>query len=235
MDFTYSLISAFAIGFLGSVHCIGMCGGISGALATAIIPPKGKQSRWLEVSRKLGFQFLYSTGRVTSYAMAGALAGYLGHQLTQAAPHHGISVLRAFAGAMIILLGFYITGWWMLLTKLERVGTLLWKRIAPWTRKLMPVNSYPKAFVLGVLWGWLPCGLVYSALTWSIGTGDALQGALLMVYFGLGTLPAMIGVGLFANILGDIARSRAMRSLVGILLILYGCWTIWGLLPLIHH
>lgn len=235
MDFTYSLITAFAIGFLGSLHCVGMCGGISGALATAIVPNKGSTSTWLDLSRKLGFQFLYSFGRLTSYAIAGGIAGYAGQAISQAAPNHGASALRIFAGVMLILLGFYISRWWMLLARLERIGTILWKRVAPITRKLMPVDSYPKAWLLGALWGWLPCGLVYSALTWSIGSGTAAQGALLMVYFGIGTLPAMIGVGLFASTLNDLARSTKTRSIAGILMIGYGMWTILGHMPVMHH
>lgn len=234
MDFTYSIISAFAIGFLGSLHCVGMCGGISGALATALKPSR-HQSGLAEVSRKLAFQFMYSTGRLFSYAIAGGIAGFLGETLTSGMPH-GVSYLRTFAGIMLILVGLYVSGWWMLLSKLERVGTVLWKRIAPITRNLMPVDSYSKAIALGALWGWLPCGLVYSALSWSIGSGSAVNGALLMLYFGIGTLPAMIGVGLFANVLSDIARSKAMRSLAGLALIVYGGWTIWGhIQPHMHH
>ncbi|MCG8313428.1 MAG: sulfite exporter TauE/SafE family protein [Pseudomonadales bacterium] len=226
MDFTFSVISAFAIGFLGSLHCVGMCGGISGALATAI-NPVNNHSPLADTSRKLAFQFMYSTGRIFSYAIAGGIAGYLGNTLTSGMPH-GASYLRIFAGIMLILVGFYVSGWWMLLSRLERAGSILWKRIRPVTRYLMPVNSYSKALALGALWGWLPCGLVYSALSWSVGSGNAMNGALLMIYFGIGTLPAMIGVGLFANILSDIARSKAMRSLAGIALIIYGVWTIWG-------
>lgn len=234
MDFTYSIISAFAIGFLGSLHCVGMCGGISGALATAL-KPASNTTTLSDVSRKLAYQFIYSTGRLLSYAVAGGIAGFLGEQLVSGMPH-GISYLRTFAGIMILLVGFYISGWWMVLAKLERLGTILWKRIAPITRKLMPVDSYSKALLLGALWGWLPCGLVYSALSWSIGSGSAINGALLMLYFGIGTLPAMIGVGLFANVLSDIARSKAMRSLAGLSLMVYGGWIIWGhISPHMHH
>ncbi len=234
MDFTYSLISAFAIGFLGSLHCVGMCGGISGALATAL-KPVSQRSPMADMIRRLAYQFMYSSGRIFSYTVAGGIAGFLGQQISSGMPH-GVSYLRTFAGIMLIFLGLYVSGWWMVLARLERVGTLLWKRVSPLTRHLMPVDRYSKALALGALWGWLPCGLVYSALAWSIGSGSAVDGALLMVYFGIGTLPAMIGVGLFANILSDIARSKAMRSLAGLSLMLYGVWTIWGhIQPHMHH
>ncbi|MDX1692994.1 MAG: sulfite exporter TauE/SafE family protein [Ketobacteraceae bacterium] len=233
MDLTYSLISALAIGFLGSLHCVGMCGGISGALATAI-KPVSHRSALADVSRRLAYQFMYSSGRLFSYSVAGGIAGFLGDYISSTMPH-GVSYVRTFAGVMLIFLGLYISGWWMVLARLERAGTVLWKRIAPLTRHLMPVDSYRKALALGALWGWLPCGLVYSALAWSVGSGNAVDGALLMLYFGIGTLPAMIGVGLFANMLSDIARSKAMRSLAGLLLILYGVWTIWGHIQPMHH
>ncbi|PIE42010.1 MAG: hypothetical protein CSA49_00790 [Gammaproteobacteria bacterium] len=234
MDFTYSVISAFAIGFLGSLHCVGMCGGISGALAAAL-KPTATTSPMGDVSRKLAFQFMYSSGRLLSYSVAGGIAGFLGEQLTSGMSH-GMSYLRIFAGIMVILVGFYISGWWMILANLERIGAVLWKHIAPATSKLMPVDSYPKALLLGALWGWLPCGLVYSALSWSIGSGSTINGALLMLYFGIGTLPAMIGVGLFANVLLDIAQSKAMRSLAGLSLMVYGGWIIWAqMAPGMHH
>lgn len=226
MDLTYASISAFAVGFLGSLHCVGMCGGISGALGTAL-KTESSQRPWRETSRRLAYQFMYSSGRLFSYSIAGALAGTLGTAVTAYVPH-GPLYLRMLAGLMMILLGFYISGWWLGLTKLEQLGNQLWQKIAPFTRKLIPVDTYPKALLLGVLWGWLPCGLVYSALTWSIGAGNPVDGALLMLYFGIGTLPAMIAVGLFANILADIAKSNAVRALAGIAMMTYGIWTIAG-------
>ncbi|HVK98430.1 MAG TPA: sulfite exporter TauE/SafE family protein [Dongiaceae bacterium] len=225
------LIAAFAVGFMGSLHCIGMCGGISSALTTALAPARHS------LGRQLGYPLTYNLGRISSYALAGAIAGVLGAQFRDLLGIHGPSVLRIFAAVMMILLGLYLSGWWKVLNHLERAGTRVWKRLAPFTRRFIPVDSPRKALMLGMLWGWLPCGLVYSALAWSVGAGGALPGALLMLCFGLGTLPAMVGIGAFSHVLNDLARSRNTRTLAALLLIGFGVWTLLTQLPLPggHH
>lgn len=221
MEFSHDLIAAFAVGFMGSLHCIGMCGGISSALSTALTPIQGNP-----VWRQLGYQLLYSTGRIAAYSLAGAIIGLAGATLYHQLPAHGPSYLRIFAGIMMILLGLYLSGWWKILNQLERAGTRLWKRIAPTTRRFIPVDRPYKALVLGFLWGWLPCGLVYSALAWSLGAGGAGRGALLMLYFGLGTLPALLSVGTFSHILTDFARASGTRTFAALMLMGFGVWTI---------
>lgn len=228
MDSALSFIAAFTIGFMGSLHCIGMCGGISSALTTAVKPASST------ISRQLGYPLLYSTGRIASYSIAGAIAGLLGHQFRELLGGHGPSLLRMFAGVMMILLGLYLSGWWHILNHLERAGARLWKSIAPLTRRLIPIDNPLKALALGMLWGWLPCGLVYSALAWSVGAESPWQGALLMLSFGLGTLPAMLGVGMFSHVLNDWARARANRTFAALLLIGFGLWTLLSQLPASH-
>jgi sulfite exporter TauE/SafE len=218
---SYDLIAAFAVGFMGSLHCIGMCGGISSALSTAITPHQANPL-W----RQLVYQLLYSIGRIASYATAGGIVGLVGATLYHQIAPSGPSYLRIFAGAMMILLGFYLSGWWKILNYLERAGTRVWKRIAPLTRRFIPVDKPHKALILGYLWGWLPCGLVYSALAWSLGSGSAANGALLMFYFGLGTLPALISIGTFSHVLSDFARSHKTRAFAALMLMGFGIWTI---------
>ncbi|OUS25625.1 hypothetical protein A9Q99_20790 [Gammaproteobacteria bacterium 45_16_T64] len=232
---TLSFLTAFSIGFLGSLHCVGMCGGISSALATATPPPTVHLSPLRTITRKLSFQFFYSTGRLLSYMTAGAIVGGIGTSISLLTGGHGVSILRLLAGVMMILLGFYISGWWMGLSKLERAGSTLWKRIRPLTTPLMPVDNLLKAGALGALWGWLPCGLVYSGLAWTMTAGNPIDSALLMLFFGIGTLPAMIGVGFFGGLLSDIARSKKTRSFAGIIMIIYGGWTLWGNLRMMTH
>lgn len=225
MDSAFSFIAAFAIGFMGSLHCIGMCGGISSALTTAVKPGTSN------LRHQFGYPLLYSTGRISSYAVAGAITGLLGYQFRELLGGHGPSILRIFAGVMMILLGLYLSGWWQILSQLERAGARVWKKISPWTRRLIPVDHPVKALALGMLWGWLPCGLVYSALAWSVGAENPLQGALLMLYFGLGTLPAMLGVGVFSHALNDWARAQSTRTFAALLLMGFGLWTITAQLP----
>ena len=217
----YEVVAAFAVGFMASLHCIGMCGGISFALTTSISPQPG-DSRW----RQFSYQLLFNSGRLFSYATAGALVGAVGMLIYQQISTQGPSYLRIFAGVMMILLGLYVSGWWRVLNQLERMGAKLWKKISPYTRAFIPVDSPHKALVLGALWGWLPCGLVYSALTWSLGAGSPAKGALLMLCFGLGTLPTMLAVGSFSHWLNNFARIPIVRSFVALTLIAYGAWTI---------
>lgn len=228
---SYDVIAAFAVGFMGSLHCIGMCGGISFALSTAIAPDQSRHP-----VRQFFYQLLFSSGRIVSYACAGALVGWLGANLHDQFNPQGPSYLRLLAGTMMILLGLYISGWWRILNQLERMGAKLWKRIAPLTRRFIPVTNPAKALCLGWFWGWLPCGLVYSALTWALGAGNATNGALMMIYFGLGTLPAMIAVGSLSHFLNEFARHNSTRAFAALMLIGFGIWTIGSqLLTHSHH
>jgi len=227
MQQSMELLSAFAIGFLGSLHCVAMCGGISSTLTNS--PPMGqdKSSSLAILQSKLIYPLLYSGGRITSYMAAGAIAGTSGLIFAKTGGE-GTSGLRIFAGAMMILLGLYITGWWNFLTHIEKAGKHVWQKLAPITRKLVPANNPFKVLALGALWGWLPCGLVYSALTWSMGSGDPARGALLMGFFGLGTLPAIFGTAIFGGFLFNFAKARSSRIVAGVMIIGFGFWTISG-------
>ncbi|MDX2171109.1 MAG: sulfite exporter TauE/SafE family protein [Deltaproteobacteria bacterium] len=212
-----SLLGGLGLGALGSAHCVAMCGGIAGALALA----PGATGAAAAVAR----QTAYNVGRITSYAVAGALAGALGVALAGLFGGTGIALLRALAALLLLALGLYLSGWWSGLVRLERLGARLWRRIAPLAARLRPGRSIGGALALGMLWGWLPCGLVYSALALAATAGDWRHGALLMAGFGLGTLPAMLATGLVAGRVGGLARRAAPRRVAGILLIGFGLWT----------
>lgn len=225
MTLLTSMGAGFAVGLVGSVHCVGMCGGIAGALALAV--PAEKRSGW---SRPL----LYGWGRVTTYTLAGALAGAFGLAAAAALGPAGTSLLRALAATLIVALGLYLGGWWTGLVALERAGASLWRRIAPAAHGLRPGSSAAGAFVLGMLWGWLPCGLVYSALALAATVGDPVGGAALMAGFGLGTVPAVLGAGFAALRVGALLRAAASRQVAGAMVVAFGVWTMFGsgLLPL---
>ena len=212
-----NLISAFVVGLLGGVHCVGMCGGIVGALSLG-----------LQADRQLPILIGYNLGRITSYAAAGALMGALGFYFSGLLPvQNAQRVLLVLAGLFMILLGLYLGGWWNLLARLERAGGVLWRRIEPLGRGLLPVRSARHALLLGLLWGWLPCGLVYSALVWTVASGGALQGGLLMLAFGLGTLPNLLLMGVAAAQLQRWVRKPATRAVAGGLVILFGLWQLY--------
>ncbi len=220
------LPGAFIVGLLGGVHCLGMCGGIVGALTLGLPGQDATSSRfWV-------LQFSYNLGRIVSYMAAGMVAGGLGLLLAQAGPLQVTQqLLSVIAGLFMIMMGLYLGGWWMGLARVERAGSVVWKRIEPLGRKLLPVRSPVQAFLLGMVWGWLPCGLVYSVLIWSLSAGGVLSGALLMGAFGLGTLPNLLLMGAAAGWMGGFLRKPLARKMAGGLVILFGLMMLLQLRP----
>jgi uncharacterized protein len=211
------LLSALILGLLGGGHCLGMCGGLMGALTLAIPPERRAQRFRLLLS--------YNLGRILSYGVAGLLLGLAGWAL---ASSPAAIVLRVLAALLLIAMGLYLAGWWSGLTRIEAVGRGLWRHVQPLTRRFMPVDSTAKAVVLGALWGWLPCGLVYSTLLWASSQGNALDSATLMLTFGLGTLPVLLATGMAAERLTALLRQQGVRTTGGVLVILFGLWTLPG-------
>jgi sulfite exporter TauE/SafE len=223
-----SLLPFFAAGLVGSVHCVGMCGGIVGAFSMAAprrafpVAVVAANAPALALDGALRV-LAYNAGRIGSYMAAGALAGgLLGgvRQLAGAAPLQ----LAAYwlANLMLVALGLYLMNAWHGLAKLEAVGRLLWSRLQPLTRHLLPVDHPGKALALGALWGWLPCGMVYSMLMSAMLSGSAASGAAVMLAFGLGTLPALVTMGLFGNLLQAWTRRRNVRLGAGLLVLSFG-------------
>lgn len=211
------LLSALILGLLGGGHCLGMCGGLMGALTLAI-PAERRQQR-------LQLLVAYNAGRILSYTAAGLLLGLAGWVIASGPL---ATLLRSIAGLLLIAMGLYLAGWWSGLTCIEALGRGLWRHLQPVTRRFMPITSAPRAMVLGGLWGWLPCGLVYSTLLWAASQGDALRSAALMFAFGLGTLPVLLATGLAAERLVGLLRRRGVRIAGGLLVILFGLWTLPG-------
>jgi len=219
-------LSAFIIGLVGSGHCIGMCGGISTMLTNAVkSTPNGAQSFTLSLG--------YHLGRISSYSFIGAIAGLTG-SLSIKQLGMPVTVLQVIAGIFLILLGFYIGQWYMGLTKVEAIGKRLWCYLSPLNQKLLPVDSFKKSLGLGALWGWLPCGLVYSTLTWSIASGSAYNGAVIMCFFGLGTIPALLTVSFGIINLKSLLSSKIFRQCMATILIIYGIMTLSTAMGLIH-
>lgn len=222
-------VTAFLIGLLGSVHCLGMCGGIVTAL-TFGLPATTRQSP----TGMFAYLLAYNTGRITSYALAGALGGFLGAQFysltgSQLAGQIG----HWLAGFFMIALGFYLAGWTRVLAPLEKAGQQVWRHIEPLGKRFLPVNKPIHALGLGLVWGWLPCGLVYSALVWAMLAGDPLRGAQVMVAFGLGTLPMLLTMGAAATWLSGLVKQNAVRRGAGVLIMVFGLVTVFA--PQILH
>ena len=211
------LVSALILGLLGGGHCLGMCGGLMGALTLAI--PKEQRSR------RFRLLLAYNLGRILSYATAGLLIGLAGWAVANSP---AALFMRVLAGLLLIAMGLYLAGWWSGLTRIESLGRGLWRYIQPVANRLLPVSSLPRALLLGALWGWLPCGLVYSTLLWSASQGNALDSALLMLAFGLGTWPVLLATGLAAERVTALLRKRSVRMIGGLLVMLFGSWTLPG-------
>lgn len=207
MNPNIDVITAFIMGLAGAGHCLAMCGGIASAI--------GVQNRRLNI-------VIYNLGRMTSYVVLGVIVGGAIALIAPDSPHT-TKALRWLAVAFLLALGLYFTGWWPLLSKLEQAAKPLWNQV----KKLAPQQNGGRisVFFAGAVWGWLPCGLVYSALSYAAVSGSATQGGLLMAAFAIGTFPAMIGAGYFSRSLRAILQAQGLRTAIGILLIIYAAWT----------
>ena len=224
------LISAFSIGLLGSPHCAGMCGGIVGVLHNGVsdVANNKVQQFW--------YSLAFNSGRLLSYAIAGMIAAMLGSSLIGiVGMERSHAVMQMIAGVFMLALGLSIAGWWTGLSRIEAFGYHFWQRLQPLTRRFIPVRNKFQALLLGTLWGWLPCGLVYTALLLVLASGDVLMGGLTMIAFGLGTLPMLVLLGLSAARINQWRTNVRIRSVMGTVIILFGIITFVGLLDPSSH
>lgn len=216
-------IAALLLALAGGGHCAGMCGGIVGALSLA---PGGR-------GRPLAFTLAYHAGRASSYVAAGAIVGALGQAgLALKGTLAVQQTLFAFASAALLAAGLYVAGYAPFVRRVEAAGSVLWRRVEPWSRSLIPATTPARAAALGLIWGWLPCGMVYGALLLALGTGSAAGGALTMAAFALGTLPSLLAIGLFARRAGSRGTRPLLRRIAGLVIASTG---VYGLLQLGLH
>jgi sulfite exporter TauE/SafE len=206
-------LAVFLVGLLGGTHCIGMCGGIVSAL-TLQVP--GSPTRW-------PLHLAYNLGRIATYAAAGGLMGAVGG--VALALDSGLPVqfvLYVLANLMLVALGLYLTGSTWALAFTERLGQVLWRRVQPITGRFLPARTVPQALTLGALWGFLPCGMVYSVLATALVAGSAARGAALMLAFGLGTLPNLLLAGALLARLRGFVGQRPVRLVSGLVVLGFG-------------
>jgi len=217
------MLSAFLVGLFSLVHCYGMCGGIIGALSMGLAPEIRAHRL-----RLAGFSLLYSLGRITSYSLAGFLSGFAGQVLGGLLhPAPVGNALRILAGVLLVAIGGYVAGGLPRLALLERLGDPLWQRLWPLAQRLLPVRTPLQALLSGILWGWLPCGLVYSMLAVTALSGSALEGAAQMFAFGLGTLPGILLGGILTSWMIRLRGPPWLRPAAGLVLIVGGLLTVW--------
>ncbi|VXB93580.1 sulfite exporter TauE/SafE family protein [Massilia sp. 9I] len=225
-----SLFPVFLVGLAGSVHCAGMCGGIVGAMSVPARPAFPVPVRTVTVptlTPAVVHVAAYNLGRIASYMAAGALAG----GLAGGAAHLGLPALQSgayvAANLMLVALGLYLMDAWRGLALLEQGGQLLWRQLAPLLRRIGPAATPGRMFAAGALWGWLPCGMVYSMLVTAMLSGSAADGAALMLAFGLGTLPMLAAIGLAGLRLRAQFQRRQVRLACGLLVLVFGLLGLW--------
>lgn len=219
-----SYATAFLLGLFSTVHCIAMCGSVIGAL-TLSLPSEIRESQ----TKMFPYVFNYNLGRLLSYGIAGAIVGLLSSPL---AIIDGYLILRYVSVVIMIGMGLYLAGWFPKFAHMERMGAPIWRWLQPIGQKLLPVRKLSQAFYLGIVWGWLPCGLVYAALAVAATAGEPVKAGLVMLAFGAGTLPAVMGAGLFTGFLSAMARAKHLRQIAGILIIAIALATVFW--PLDH-
>jgi sulfite exporter TauE/SafE len=224
------LSAALLAGLVGSAHCLGMCAGISGLFAV--------NAEVASMRASIPTALVYNVGRIITYALLGMIVALFGSVVIKASPGLAVGV-RMLSGIIIILVGLKVAFDLRILNVIERMGGTLWAKIAPAAQRLVPVTSLPKALGLGLVWGWLPCGLVYSVLLIAATSASPAGGAATMVAFGIGTMPAMMLSGLGAARVSRAMQRRGTRLGMGILIIVMGLLTIamplGRLVPGSHH
>ncbi len=236
----------FMLGLLSAPHCTAMCGGI----ASALILQSNRATKAVSESTTMKFHaangtfvqhststfaaadsrnalssaFYFGTGKLLGYGLLGVIAGSAGLgflSLDVTATGIAMAVLRSIAGLLMIAMGLYTAGWWLGLHKLESVAFRLWQPLLKGIGNL-DMGSSTNKVAIGAIWGLLPCGLVYSVLALALAAGNPVSGALVMLSFGLGTLPFVMSVGGLTHVLLPALANRNFRIITGILLIGFG-------------
>jgi sulfite exporter TauE/SafE len=205
-----ALIAAmFAAGLASGVHCVAMCGGIVAAFDANRVIPIRESGAW---QRRLAFNL----GRICTYSAAGAAAGTFGAAAYASGVLPAQQTLQVAASAMLVMVGLHLAGAGRFLSRIETLGLPLWRRLQPLAARLLAARTSLQSVGAGMVWGWLPCAMVYAALIAAAASGSAMRGALGMAAFGLGTLPFLLAAGWLA------ARLRDWRLAIGGLVFGFG-------------
>lgn len=215
-------LAAFSMGLFGSPHCLGMCGGIVTAF--------GLSMQHVSDSKKNGLILTYHLGRLISYSLLGLIASVIGVTIFQSIMSN--SAPRIVLGVVLVLIGLAMLGL-PLFNQLEKFGMRFWQSLAPLRKKVFPIDSFGKALFAGLLWGFLPCGLVYGALMMAIAGNNIATGAALMFVFGLGTIPMLIATQKTVGMLQSSIKNFRLRQINGVIMMLSGLAVIF--IPMMMH
>lgn len=219
-----TVIAAFLAGLSGGLHCAAMCGPLIGIACGPC--RRGLERSWLAQS------LAYNAGRIASYVTAGALAASLGAAGLALrgvpATQHAVLIVMSVS---LILMAAYVAGLAPFVRAVERAGTMAWQRIGPRARCFLPANTPARAFGLGLVFGWLPCGMVYVTLIAALATADPWQGGLIMAAFGFGTLPNVLAISAWFKVIAAAAKTPAARAVIALVIAAMG---VFGLLKAAH-
>ncbi len=219
-----TIIAGFVAGFAGSIHCVAMCGGLVGVVSATMKASPG---------RALIYWSCYHFGRISSYIIAGMVAGGVAGMVADIfAIDRTHDVGSIIAGIFLIILAGHVAQWWNLLSIVEQAGGRLWQKVVPLFSRYLTPKLHRHAIIGGLLWGWIPCGLVYSTLVVAAASTDAIGGGLTMAAFGIGTLPMLIVMGVVAGQLERFRKISWLRNVFAILLCALGAAILVGILPL---
>ncbi len=221
------LSTIFFVALLGSFgHCIGMCGGFVIAYTTAKV-----DAEWSK-SHQMIAHLLYSLGRVTSYMIIGAIFGYLGQKISFSMTTKG--VLFISVGLLMLLIGLSLIGKIKFLNSIESsiAQSSLFSKLF---KQVIHAKSLRSFYLMGMLNGFIPCGLVYFFATAAIVAGSALQGAIVMGIFGVATIPAMLGVGIFSSLIKGSSDRQLVIKIAAVLVMLFGLFTAYKGYMMIQH
>jgi hypothetical protein len=208
------VLSALAMGIAGAAHCAAMCGGV----AALLCGPKNTATN----------VFAYNIGRVASYVLFGAMAGAIGSSADAMPLPNVRAALRLLAAAAVIVVGLRMVGFAWATSLIDSIGSPLFRALRPIAARFLPARSARHALALGAIWGWLPCGLVYAAVTLALSSGSAIGGALVMLAFGAATLPAMTALGTIASRVRSLLDRPWPRRIAGAALVVSGTMSAIG-------
>lgn len=217
------LLSAVMLGLVSAPHCVAMCGGIvTAAQLGRDSTPQSPKRRLPMSGAGIAVVAAQNAGRITAYAFAGLVAGGVGAVFGQVGVSSAREVLRFTAAGALLLAGASLMGVVPARASIERIGLPLWRRLQPVAKRLFPIDTWQRGLLFGMVWGFVPCGLVYSALSFAMLSGSALSGATTMIAFGLGTAPALFAMGTVATALASFLRRTAVRRGAGVALLVFG-------------
>ncbi len=215
----FSILTALAIGLIGNFHCIGMCSGIITVFSMSVSKDKKKYSSF--------YIIYYNLGRIIGYMFINTVAFSIGLILIKSLNIDNLNFLKLISGLTLLTIGCYLLNILNLIKHIEKLGFKIWNHIQKYIKFFFPVNNPLKAILLGFIWSHIPCGLVYSTVIWSTSSGSFLKSILLVLIFGIGTLPSMLGVGLFSFKLKEIVNYNIIKYIFSLLFLISGTYNIY--------